>query len=48
MGMTDGHYQDLSDALKRIPTTELADTEDSCRQLIKDLTELNTSSRQRH
>jgi hypothetical protein len=47
-GMTDGRYQDLSDALKRIPTTELADTVDSCRQLIKDLAELNTSSRQRY
>jgi hypothetical protein len=47
MAMTDGYYQELSDALKRIPTTELADTVDSCRQLIEDLAELNTSSRQR-
>ena len=47
MAMTDGYYQELSDALKRIPTTELADTVDSCRQLIKDLAELNTSSRRR-
>jgi succinoglycan biosynthesis protein ExoL len=47
MAMTDGYYQELSDALQRIPTTELADTADSCRQLIKDLAELNTSSRQR-
>jgi hypothetical protein len=45
--MTDGYYQELSEALKRVPTTELADTADSCRQLIKDLAELNTSSRQR-
>jgi succinoglycan biosynthesis protein ExoL len=45
--MTDGYYQDLSDALKRIPTTALADTVESCRQLIEDLAELNTSSRQR-
>jgi len=45
--MTDGYYQELSDALKRIPTTELADTADTCRQLIKDLAELTTSSRQR-
>jgi succinoglycan biosynthesis protein ExoL len=42
--MTDEYYQELSDALKRIPTTELADTVDSCRQLIEDLAELNTSS----
>ena len=45
--MTDGYYQELSDALKRIPTTELADTVSSCRQLVADLAELNTSSRQR-
>ena len=47
MAMTDEYYQELSDALKRIPTTELADTVDSCRQLIDDLAELNTSSRRR-
>ena len=47
MAMTDEYYQELSDALKRIPTTELADTVDSCRQLINDLAELNTSSRRR-
>ena len=45
MAMTDQYYQELSDALKSIPTTELADTVDSCRQLIRDLAELNTSSR---
>jgi succinoglycan biosynthesis protein ExoL len=44
--MTEGHYQELSDALKRIPTTELADTENTCRQLVADLAELHTSSRQ--
>ena len=44
--MTEGHYQALSDALKRIPTTELADTENTCRQLVKDLAELRASSRQ--
>lgn len=44
--MTEGHYQELSDALKRIPTTELADTENTCRQLVEDLAELHASSRQ--
>ena len=47
-GMTDGHYQDLSAALKRVPTSDLADTVDSCRRLIRDLADLNISSRQRH
>lgn len=45
--MTGEYYQELSDALKRIPTAELADTASSCRQLIDDLAKLNTSSRQR-
>ena len=45
--MTDRHYAELSDALKRIPATELADTVDTCRRLVEDLAELNTSSRQR-
>ena len=44
--MTGEYYRQLSDALKRIPTTELADTASSCRQLIEDLAKLNTSSRQ--
>jgi succinoglycan biosynthesis protein ExoL len=47
MAMTDGYYQELSDALKRIPTTDLADTVESCRQLIRDLAELNASSERR-
>jgi hypothetical protein len=45
--MTGEYYQKLSDALKRIPTAELADTASSCRQLIEDLAKLDTSSRQR-
>lgn len=43
--MTGEYYRRLSDALKRIPTTELADTASSCRALIEDLAKLNTSSR---
>ncbi len=44
--MTENYYRELSDALKRIPPTELADTVETCRQLVEDLAELNTSSRQ--
>jgi succinoglycan biosynthesis protein ExoL len=47
MAMTERHYAELSDALKKIPATELADTVDTCRRLVEDLAELNTSSRQR-
>jgi succinoglycan biosynthesis protein ExoL len=46
--MTGEYYQELSDALKRIPAAELADTTGSCRQLVEDLAKLTTSSRQRH
>ncbi|WKA30563.1 glycosyltransferase family protein [Bradyrhizobium roseum] len=45
--MTSEYHQQLSDALKSIPTAELADTASSCRQLIEDLAKLNISSRQR-
>jgi hypothetical protein len=44
--MTAEYYQALSSALKRVPATELADTVNTCRQLVEDLAKLNTSSRQ--
>jgi succinoglycan biosynthesis protein ExoL len=45
--MSDEYYRELSDALKSVPTTELADTVETCRQLITDLAELDNSCRRR-
>jgi succinoglycan biosynthesis protein ExoL len=38
--MTDRRYEQLFDALQNVPTTELAETTESCRQLIESLEKL--------
>lgn len=46
--MTDRRYRELFDALQSIPTTELAETTESCRQLIKSFEKLKIPSRPRY
>jgi len=46
--MTDRRYRELFDALQSIPTTELAETTESCRQLIESFEKLKIPSRPRY
>ena len=46
--MTDQRYQQLFDALQSVPTTELAETTESCRQLIGALENIRGSSSLRY
>jgi succinoglycan biosynthesis protein ExoL len=45
MTMNDWRYRELFDALQRIPTTELAETPESCRQLIEAFANLTIQPR---